>query len=122
MVPGGQAHRTHGSPLTAAGEAKAKAVGAAMQALGLRDPLVLASPRKRAVRTAEVAGLPVRRVWDDLAEWDYGDYEGLTTPQIRERAPHWTVWTRRAPRRVGGVGAIARGHGDRRRERAAGRA
>jgi len=84
-------------PLTAAGEAKAKAVGAALQALGLRDPLVLASPRKRAIRTAEVAGFPVRRVWDDLAEWDYGDYEGLTTPQIRERAPHWTVWTHPCP-------------------------
>ncbi|HEY5852705.1 MAG TPA: acid phosphatase [Aldersonia sp.] len=84
-------------PLTVAGEAKAKAVGAALQALGLRDALVIASPRVRAVRTAELAGFPADRVWDDLAEWDYGEYEGLTTPEIRERAPHWTVWTHPCP-------------------------
>jgi probable phosphoglycerate mutase len=34
---------------------------------------------------------------DDLAEWDYGDYEGITTPEIRESVPGWTVWTHPTP-------------------------
>ena len=66
--------------------------------LGGRPPaLVLASPRVRARTTAELAGLHLDRVDDRLAEWDYGDYEGLTTPQIRETAPGWTVWTQPVP-------------------------
>ena len=36
-------------------------------------------------------------VSNDLAEWFYGDYEGLTTPQIREKAPGWTVFTQPCP-------------------------
>ncbi|MGL4745062.1 MAG: histidine phosphatase family protein [Dermatophilaceae bacterium] len=48
--------------------------------------------RRRARRTAELAGL-APKVDDDLAEWDYGRYEGMTTPQIRESLgdPTWTV-------------------------------
>jgi probable phosphoglycerate mutase len=84
-------------PLTADGEAATRAVTPLLAALALRDPLVISSPRARARRTAELAGLTVDRVWDDLAEWDYGDYEGLTTGQIRERVPHWTVWTHPCP-------------------------
>lgn len=64
--------------------------------------LVLTSPRLRARRTAELAGYPEAEVDDDLAEWAYGDYEGLTTPQIREQVPGWTVWTHPSP---GGEGA-----------------
>jgi probable phosphoglycerate mutase len=45
------------------------------------------------VRTALLAGLENSGIDDELAEWDYGKYEGLTTPQIRERIPGWTVWT-----------------------------
>ncbi|MGH8882560.1 MAG: histidine phosphatase family protein, partial [Stackebrandtia sp.] len=48
-------------------------------------------------RTAELAGLTVDEVTEDLAEWDYGDCEGLTTPQIREHVPEWTVWTHPCP-------------------------
>lgn len=59
--------------------------------------LVLSSPRTRARVTAELAGLAVDRVEEDLAEWDYGDYEGLTTPHIRETVPGWTVWTHGCP-------------------------
>ena len=59
--------------------------------------LVLSSPRERARDTAELAGLSVNRYDDRLAEWDYGDYEGLTTPQIRETVPDWTVWTHPCP-------------------------
>lgn len=55
------------------------------------------SPRIRAKITAELAGLPVHDTVADLAEWDYGDYEGLTTPQIRERVADWSVWTHGAP-------------------------
>ncbi|HET8983484.1 MAG TPA: histidine phosphatase family protein, partial [Pedococcus sp.] len=54
--------------------------------------LVLSSPLQRARRTAELAGLQPE-VDPDLAEWDYGAYEGLTTPQVRERLGYdWTVF------------------------------
>ena len=53
---------------------------------------VLTSPRLRARRTASLAGFPGAEVVEELAEWDYGDDEGLTTPQIREGRPGWTVW------------------------------
>jgi broad specificity phosphatase PhoE len=59
---------------------------------GIDFGLVLTSPRQRARRTAELAGFPDAVVDPDLAEWDYGDYEGLTTPQIREHDPTWTIW------------------------------
>ncbi len=62
------------------------------------DPaLVLTSPRLRARRTAELAGYPDAVLDEDLVEWAYGDYEGLTTPQIRERVPGWSVWTDACP-------------------------
>ena len=59
--------------------------------------LVLSSPRQRARRTAELAGFDDVEVDDDLVEWDYGDYEGVTTPEIRESVPGWTVWTHPTP-------------------------
>jgi broad specificity phosphatase PhoE len=58
---------------------------------------VISSPRLRAVRTAELAGLTVTEVSDDLAEWNYGRYEGITTPQIRGDRPGWSLWTDGAP-------------------------
>jgi probable phosphoglycerate mutase len=54
--------------------------------------LVLTSPRRRARDTAELAGRGDAQVDEDLAEWDYGDLEGLTTEQIRETYPDWTIW------------------------------
>jgi broad specificity phosphatase PhoE len=70
------------------------------QAALLREPLasrafdrVLASPRRRALDTCRLAGLGDRvEIDDDLAEWDYGEYEGITTPQIREQRPDWVLW------------------------------
>ena len=59
--------------------------------------LVLTSPMLRARRTAELAGFPTAVVDDDLVEWDYGDYEGVTTKEIRERVPGWTVWNQPVP-------------------------
>jgi broad specificity phosphatase PhoE len=55
--------------------------------------LVLVSPLRRARETVELAGLGGRAEADpDLAEWDYGDYEGLTTARIREAAPGWEIF------------------------------
>ncbi|QIX27644.1 histidine phosphatase family protein [Nocardioides sp. JQ2195] len=58
---------------------------------------VLTSPRTRAWRTAALAGFPDAEVDEDLAEWAYGEYEGVTTPEIRESVPGWTVWTHPSP-------------------------
>jgi probable phosphoglycerate mutase len=52
---------------------------------------VLSSPLARALSTAQVAGFEPE-IWEDLAEWDYGEYDGVTTPEIREKVPDWTVW------------------------------
>jgi broad specificity phosphatase PhoE len=58
---------------------------------------VLTSPRQRARTTATLAGHPGATVDEDLAEWAYGDYEGVTTAEIRETVPGWTVWTHPSP-------------------------
>jgi broad specificity phosphatase PhoE len=60
--------------------------------------MVLSSPSSRAVETAEIVGLGSRvQTKDELAEVDYGDYEGLTTKEIRDKVPDWTVWTHPCP-------------------------
>jgi broad specificity phosphatase PhoE len=53
----------------------------------------LCSPLQRAVRTAELGGLRDWELDDDLVEWDYGAAEGITTAEMRESIPGWTVWT-----------------------------
>jgi broad specificity phosphatase PhoE len=93
-------HTSHTDvPLTPEGERRATRAGRVLADLRGDTPpaLVLSSPRTRALRTAALAGLTVDEVTEDLAEWDYGDYEGLTTPQIREHVPGWTVWTHPCP-------------------------
>ncbi|MFC4125349.1 acid phosphatase [Nocardia rhizosphaerae] len=91
-------HTSHTDlPLTPRGEAQARSAGVLLKALALRDPLVVSSPRLRARHTAELAGLGPAEIDPDLAEWDYGDYEGITTTQIRETVPGWTVWTAPTP-------------------------
>jgi len=84
-------------PLTAAGEEQARAARGVLAGLGLSNPLVLCSPRQRARHTAELAGLTEVQIDDDLVEWDYGDYEGLTTPEIEQSVPGWTVFTDPVP-------------------------
>jgi broad specificity phosphatase PhoE len=86
-------------PLTERGRSLTKAAGALLRELRDDAPpaLVLTSPRTRARDTAELAGLTVTRVDERLVEWDYGDYEGRTTPEIRETVPGWTVWTHPTP-------------------------
>ncbi|MFV0407394.1 MAG: histidine phosphatase family protein [Propioniciclava sp.] len=75
------------------------------QATGLRarlNPeefgLVLSSPRLRARRTAELAGFDSTEITEDLAEWNYGDFEGLTSATIRtEHHPGWRLWFNGCP-------------------------
>ncbi|MBW4043266.1 MAG: histidine phosphatase family protein [Acidobacteria bacterium] len=83
-------------PLTAEGERRA---GALRPVLASRDfALVLSSPRQRAVRTAELAGFEGRiERTEDLAEFDYGVYEGLTSDRIAEQRPGWDLWRDGAP-------------------------
>ena len=81
--------------LTESGEEAAAAL--APRLAEVEFDLVLTSPRRRARRTAELAGFPVAEVDDDLVEWAYGDYEGVTTAEIREEVPGWTVWTHPTP-------------------------
>jgi probable phosphoglycerate mutase len=86
-------------PLTPNGERRARDAGSMLAGLREDRPpaLVVSSPRQRAVRTAELADLAVTEVTEDVAEWDYGTYEGLSTPKIRETVPGWTVWTHESP-------------------------
>ncbi|SDT07628.1 probable phosphoglycerate mutase [Nocardioides scoriae] len=81
--------------LTAEGAEVAR--GLAGRLAGEEFDLVLSSPRLRARVTAELAGFAEVETTEDLAEWDYGDYEGLTTPHIREQVPGWTVWSHPCP-------------------------
>jgi broad specificity phosphatase PhoE len=85
-------------PLTERGRDLAAAAGRLVA--DLHDPppaLVLTSPRSRARDTARLAGFRVDDVDERLAEWDYGEYEGRTTAEIRESVPGWTVWTHLCP-------------------------
>jgi probable phosphoglycerate mutase len=60
--------------------------------------VVLTSPLQRAAETCRLAGLgDVAYVRDDLREWDYGDYEGRTTPEIRSTRPGWNLWVDGVP-------------------------
>jgi probable phosphoglycerate mutase len=82
-------------PLTPHGQEVAR--GLRRRLAGVEFGLVLTSPRERARTTAELAGFPEAHVEEDLAEWDYGDYEGVTTAEIREQVPGWTVWSDPCP-------------------------
>jgi broad specificity phosphatase PhoE len=79
------------------GRERARAIAETLSKLDLENPLVISSPRRRAVETAELAGLTVDEESELLAEWDYGSYEGLTTAQVQESDPVWLVWTHGAP-------------------------
>ena len=104
-------------PLTPRGEAAAAALAPDWPGAASWPPSP-ARPSARS-RTAELAGLTDAKQDPDLWEWDYGGYEGLTTPQIQEQRPGWYLWrdgvipgdaahpgeTVRAGRRAGGPGA-----------------
>lgn len=82
-------------PLTDRGIADGSAL--ASRLAGTSFDLVLSSPRQRALRTAALAGFDEPIVDEDLAEWAYGDYEGITTAEIRRSRPDWTIWAYGAP-------------------------
>jgi probable phosphoglycerate mutase len=77
-------------PLLDVGRERAKKVGEFLS--GETFALVLTSPLSRARETAALAGFPDAAVDDDLREWDYGDYEGLKTLDIRKDRPGWFLW------------------------------
>ena len=83
-------------PLTALGRRQAAALGRRLA--GRTFALVLVSPLTRAMETCRIAGYAdVAKPTDDLLEWDYGAYEGRTTPEIRTQVPGWTIWTGNPP-------------------------
>jgi probable phosphoglycerate mutase len=83
-------------PLNARGLAAADALATALA--GERFDLVLTSPLQRASDTCTRAGFGDQAVADpDLLEWDYGDYEGITTEEIRATRPGWTVFSGGCP-------------------------
>ena len=92
-------------PLTPYGAAMAASLAPLVARLAARDGIaaVFTSPARRAVRTAELAGLgspgvpgslggPEPKQDSDLWEWDYGGYEGITTAEIQRERPGWFLW------------------------------
>lgn len=95
-------------PLTDLGRSQAMVLGDRLR--GRRFTGVFTSPLSRARETCSLAGLGHEaRVSEDLREWDYGDYEGRRTVEIRRQVPDWTVWRDGAPNgeRAADVGARA---------------
>jgi probable phosphoglycerate mutase len=83
-------------PLLPEGETEARALAPLLASVQFNR--VLVSPLQRAVRTCELAGLGHRaELCDDLLEWNYGAYEGITTAEIRRSVPGWTVFTHPCP-------------------------
>jgi probable phosphoglycerate mutase len=78
-------------PLTERGERNARQLGARLA--GLKFAHVLVSPLQRARRTCELAGFAAQAVVEaDLVEWDYGEYEGKTSVEIRRVRPDWQLF------------------------------
>lgn len=92
----GQHTGTSDIPLTDNGRRHAKALGGRLA--GLEFAAVFTSPLQRASETCRLAGLGDRAVVrEELLEWNYGEYEGRTTVDIRETVPGWTVWSHETP-------------------------
>ena len=84
-------------PLLPEGEAEARALSPVLSQQHFAA--VFSSPLQRARRTCELAGLGDQmQICDDIIEWNYGDYEGITTATIRETVPDWTVWSHGCPK------------------------
>jgi probable phosphoglycerate mutase len=83
-------------PLLPEGEQEAKALAPILA--GHQFSKVLVSPLQRARRTCALAGLGEQaEICEDLREWNYGIYEGITTPEIRQTVPGWSVWSHGCP-------------------------
>lgn len=95
-------------PLTDEGRHQAKWLRDRLK--GLKFKKTYCSPLARAKETCEIAGLLANaEIDEDLVEWDYGEYEGMTTPEIRKSDPKWNIFTSGAPggESIGDVGARA---------------
>ena len=78
-------------PLTERGERNARNLGERLKGLTFAE--VFSSPSQRALRTCDLSGFRARaKVDPDLAEWNYGDYEGRTTQEIRQTRPDWRLF------------------------------
>jgi len=77
-------------PLTETGETEAR--GLCRLLAGISFDYAFTSPRQRAKRTCELAGFTGAEIDPDLSEWNYGDYEGLTSAQIHQLNPGWNVF------------------------------
>ena len=83
-------------PLLPEGEAEARALGPVLSQQ--QFAAVFSSPLQRAQRTGARAGRGARvQICNDIIEWNYGDYEGITTATIRETVSDWTVWSHGCP-------------------------
>ena len=90
-------------PLLPEGEGEARALVPLLA--GQHFAEVWVSPLQRARRTCELAGLGAQaQLNENLREWDYGSYEGITTAEIRQTVPGWSVWSHGCP---GGEDAVA---------------
>ena len=92
----GQHTGTTDIPLTEQGVKHAEALGERLR--GHSFGAVYSSPLSRAIETCRLVGLGDQVVErPDLVEWNYGEYEGLTTKKIRETVPGWTIWSHPTP-------------------------
>ena len=83
-------------PLTKNGEEQSQNIGRYLKGMGFQK--VLTSPLIRAKETCRLSGLFTHALIDeDHREWNYGDYEGITSAEIRKKDPHWTIFTGGAP-------------------------
>lgn len=104
----GQHTGTTDIPLTEKGKEDAMKLKRELQDVSFQ--LILSSPMQRAFNTCELAGFAKQaRLDPDLVEWNYGEYEGLTTKQIWKNDPHWEIFAQGAPggESVADVGARA---------------
>jgi broad specificity phosphatase PhoE len=84
-------------PLTDQGEQDARRLGERLRAVSFSH--VFSSPMQRAQRTCTLSGLPsVAEIEPDLSEWDYGDYEGERTVDIRKKQPDWNIFRDGCPK------------------------
>jgi broad specificity phosphatase PhoE len=84
-------------PLTDRGRERAKVLGGLLK--GRRFTLVLTSPMERARETCRLAGYGEGAIIEpNLREWDYGDFEGRTTNEIRKERPGWSLWVDGVPK------------------------
>ncbi len=82
--------------LTEAGREEARAAGRRLE--GMKFDRVVTSPMHRAVETCRLAGFGDGATTDDaLMEWDYGEYEGITTAEIQETVPDWSLFVQGCP-------------------------